>query len=164
MPRSLLEFQTEVLYTLFDCKHSAEVVLKGYENALLLVTRTIDKVMTGDIQLNDLVVSKILRQDLQKYRSLFPHVCAALQLAEAGVQLVRGDNVQYIYTHASHTNPLRRVTPLEVIEQAKEQDNDKEKYRDMLLDAPRLYLVILALIEHCMEMLFDPRIESGGII
>jgi DNA polymerase elongation subunit (family B) len=62
--------------------------------------------MTGDIQLNDLVVSKILRQDLQKYRSLFPHVCAALQLSEAGVQLVRGDNVQYIYTDAGHTNPL----------------------------------------------------------
>ncbi|MGC2668658.1 MAG: DNA polymerase domain-containing protein [Candidatus Nitrosopolaris sp.] len=85
------EFQTELLYTLFDFKDSAEVLSKGYENALLLVTKTIDKVMTGEIQLSDLVVSKMLRQDLTKYRSLFPHVSASLQLTEAGKSLVRGD-------------------------------------------------------------------------
>jgi DNA polymerase elongation subunit (family B) len=62
-----------LLYTLFDCDDSAEVISKGYENALLLVTKTIDKVMTGEIQLKDFVVSKMLRQDLTKYRSLFPH-------------------------------------------------------------------------------------------
>ncbi|MFZ0221089.1 MAG: hypothetical protein WAM42_05260 [Candidatus Nitrosopolaris sp.] len=55
---------------------------KGYENALLLVTRTIDKVMTGELALKDLVVSKILRQDLYNYRSLFTHVSAALRLTE----------------------------------------------------------------------------------
>jgi hypothetical protein len=33
-----------------------------------------------------------------------------------------------------------RVTPLEFIEQAKEQDYDKEKYRDMLLDAAETLL------------------------
>ncbi len=55
---------------MFDCKDSAEIVSRGYENALLLVTRTIDKVMTGELELKDLIVSKILRQDLYKYRSL----------------------------------------------------------------------------------------------
>jgi DNA polymerase elongation subunit (family B) len=62
---------------------SAEVISKGYENALLIVTKTIDKVMTREIQVKDLVLSKLLRQDLSKYKSLFPHVSAALQLAEA---------------------------------------------------------------------------------
>ncbi|MFZ0514791.1 MAG: hypothetical protein WAM14_24520 [Candidatus Nitrosopolaris sp.] len=38
--------------------------------------------MTGEIQLKDLVVSKLLRQDFIKYRSLFPHVSAAPQLTE----------------------------------------------------------------------------------
>jgi Rad51 len=51
----------------------------------------------------DLIVSKIPRQDLYKYRSLFPHVSAALQLTEAGVPLTRGDTVQYIYTDADHS-------------------------------------------------------------
>ncbi len=92
-PNFIKQFQTELLYTLFDCKDSAEVVSKGYGNALLLVTRTIDKLMAGEIQIKDLVVSKMLRQDLEGYKSLFPHVSAALQLKEAGKSLIRGDMI-----------------------------------------------------------------------
>jgi len=138
-PNFIKDFQTELLYTLFDCKDSTDVLLKGYENALLVVTKTIDKVMTGEISINDLIVSKILRQDLYKYRSLFPHVSAALQLSEAGLPLVHGDTIHYIYTDAAHSNPLRRVIPVELIEGGREQ-YDKEKYREMLLDATETVL------------------------
>jgi DNA polymerase elongation subunit (family B) len=133
VPNFIKEFQTELLYILFDCKDSAEVLSKGYENALLLVTRTIDIVMTGEIQIKDLVISKMLRQDLNKYSSLFPHVSAALQLTEAGQSLVLGDIIQYIYTDAAHKNPLRRVMPLDLV--SEEHDYDKEKYREILLEA-----------------------------
>ena len=104
----------------------------------MLVTKTIDKVMTGGIQLKDLVVSKLLRQDLIKYRSLFPYVSASLQLTEAGKSLVRGDIIRYIYTDAAHKNPLRRVMPLDLI--SEDFDYDKEKYRDMLLEAAETIL------------------------
>ena len=57
--------------------------------------------MTGEIQIKDLVISKLLRQDLTKYRSVFPHVSAALQLTETGKSLVRGDIIQYIHTDAA---------------------------------------------------------------
>lgn len=93
VPNFIKEFQTELLYTLFDRRDSAEVLSKGYENALLLITKTIDKVMTGYIQLQDLVISKFLGQDLDKYRSLFPHVAAATQLGISGKSSVRGDNI-----------------------------------------------------------------------
>ena len=60
------------------------MVNNGYEKALLLVTNTIDKIMTGeDICQQDLVISKLLRQDIEKYRSLFPHVSAAIQLTNS---------------------------------------------------------------------------------
>ena len=49
-PSFIKEFQTELFYTLFNCKDSAEVMSKGYENALLIVTRIIDKIMTCEIQ------------------------------------------------------------------------------------------------------------------
>jgi DNA polymerase elongation subunit (family B) len=137
-PNFIKEFQTELLYTLFDCKDSAEVLYKGYENALSLVTRTEDKVMTGEIQIKDLVVSKMLRQDLIKYRSLFPHVSAALQLTGAGISVVCGDMIQYIHTDAAHKNPLRRVMPLDLV--SEEHDYDKEKYREMLLEAAETVL------------------------
>ena len=40
-PNFIKQFQTQLLYTLFDCKDS-EVISKGYEDALLLVTQAIE--------------------------------------------------------------------------------------------------------------------------
>jgi DNA polymerase elongation subunit (family B) len=62
---------------------------KGYENAPFLITKTIDKIMTSKIQLQDLVVYKFLHQDLDKYCSLFPHVAAAIQFSKAGWSSVK---------------------------------------------------------------------------
>jgi DNA polymerase elongation subunit (family B) len=132
-PNFIKEFQTELLYTLFDCKDSAE-------NALLVITRTIDKIMTGEIQFQDLVVTKKLGQGIDKYRSLFPHVCAAIQLASEGKSTTVGEEVEYIITNAGHTNPLYRVIPTMLIEQKQNFDYDKEKYRDMLLEAAETVL------------------------
>jgi DNA polymerase elongation subunit (family B) len=44
-PNFIKQFQTRLLYTLFDCKHSSEVINKGYEDVLLLVTQAIDKIL-----------------------------------------------------------------------------------------------------------------------
>jgi DNA polymerase elongation subunit (family B) len=38
VPPFIKRFQTQLLYTLFDCKDSSEILTKGYENVLLLVT------------------------------------------------------------------------------------------------------------------------------
>src|SRR5947208_202883 len=69
IPNFIKQFQTELLYTLFNCKDSAEVVSKGYENCLLLVAKAIDKIMIGseDLKQEDLVISKLLRQNIEKY-------------------------------------------------------------------------------------------------
>ena len=42
--------------------------------------------------------------------------------------------------HTARSNPLRRVTPVEFIEDGRKQVYDKEKYRDMLLDAAETVL------------------------
>ena len=52
--------------------------------------------MTGKgLDNKDLVISKLLRQDIQKYNSLFPHVSAAIQLRKYPI---KGDTIEYIYT------------------------------------------------------------------
>jgi DNA polymerase elongation subunit (family B) len=78
---------------LFDYKSEEEVINKGYENALLLVTKAIDKIMIGgdDVTKNDLVISKLLGQNIEKYRSVFPHVSAAIQLASEERYPSKGD-------------------------------------------------------------------------
>jgi hypothetical protein len=100
---------------LFDYKSEEEVINKGYENALLLVTKAIDKIMIGgdDVTKNDLVISKLLGQNIEKYRSLFPHVSAAIQLASEERYPSKGDIIRYIYTDSQHKNPLCRVIRLE---------------------------------------------------
>ena len=123
-----------------DIRISDEVISKWYEKALLLVTRTIDRIMTADIQQEDLVVSKLLGQRLDKYKSLFPHVSAAIQLSKAGKSTMIGEGIQYIHTNAHHTNPLYRVIPREFIAYGEELDYDKEKYREMLLEAAETVL------------------------
>ena len=159
---SLKIFSLRLLYTLFDCKDSAEIVSRGYENALFIVTRTIDKVMTGELELKDLIVSKVLRQDLYKYRSLFPHVSAALQLTEAGLPLARGDTIQYIYTDAAHSNPLRRVMPVELIEGG-ESSMIRRNTVKCFWRLQKLCLVISALTGRCLEILVAAKTESGDI-
>ncbi len=136
IPAFIKRFQTQLLYALFDCKNSSEILLKGYENALLLVTQSIDTIMTGEgLDGKDLVISKLLRQDIQKYRSLFPHVSAAIQSRRYPL---KGETIQYIYTDSKHNNPLCRVTPIENI--ASLPQYDKEKYREMILDAAETVL------------------------
>ncbi|HZC20434.1 MAG TPA: DNA polymerase domain-containing protein [Nitrososphaeraceae archaeon] len=123
---------------------SHEVVKMGYEDALLLVTQTIDKIMTGDgIQQQDLVISKLLRQDIAKYKSLFPHVSAAIQLSNGtGKHPMKGDTIQYVYTNSKHNNPLCSVAPIAIgnAQAASLSQYDKEKYREMVLDAAETIL------------------------
>jgi DNA polymerase elongation subunit (family B) len=66
-------------------------------------------------------------------------VCAAIQLNSAGISLTRGDNIQYIYKDARNNDPLSRVIPVELIK-GKVYNYDKEKYREMLLEAAETVL------------------------
>jgi DNA polymerase elongation subunit (family B) len=132
-----------LLFTLFDCEDAKEIINKGYENALLLVTKAIDKIMLGgeNITQGDLVISKLLGQDLVKYKSLFPHVSAAIQLSSEDKHPSKGDAIKYIYTNSQHNNPLYRVLPVDNIQRSKGESNyDKEKYREMILDAAETVL------------------------
>src|SRR5918996_954612 len=79
-PEFIKEFQRTLLLKLFNCQNSVEVLTTGYGNALLHITQTIDKLMNGEVQITDLIISKLLRQNIEKYRSLFPHVAAAIRL------------------------------------------------------------------------------------
>jgi DNA polymerase elongation subunit (family B) len=138
-PIFIKDFQTTLLSKLFNCNSSTEVLTTGYQNALTYIIRSIDKLMNGEVQITDLVVSKLLRQKIEKYRSLFPHVAAAIRLNVSGVIANRGDNIQYIHTNSNHTDPLHRITPAKLITT---QEYDREKYLEMLLDSAEAVLSV----------------------
>ena len=84
-----------------------------------------------DITQQDLVISKLLRQDIEKYKSLFPHVSAAIQLRSGtdGRYPTRGDTINYIYTNTQHKNPLLRIAALETASKEEEDGKEKNKTR-----------------------------------
>jgi DNA polymerase elongation subunit (family B) len=138
-PAFIKEFQKILLSELFGCNIAEEVVTTGYQNALEFITQSIDKLMNGEVQITDLVISKLLRQNIEKYRSLFPHVAAAIRLNISGVITNQGDNIQYVHTDSCHIDPLQRITPAELISS---ENYDKEKYLEMLLDSAEAVLSI----------------------
>jgi DNA polymerase elongation subunit (family B) len=140
-PNFIKQFQTELLYSLFDCDNTAGIYDKTLEEALFCITKTIDKVMTGEIELEDLVISKQLRTNIYNYRSIFPHVAAAIQLSN-NERVSRGDSIEYVYTDSQHQNPLSRVVPAQFIRNNDCLEYDREKYKEMLLDASETVLGI----------------------
>jgi hypothetical protein len=138
-PTFIKQFQTTLLSKLFDFASAEEVFTNGYENALMYVTQSIDQIMNGEVQLTDLVISKLLRQNIEKYTSLFPHVAAAIRLNILGLIADKGDNIQYIYTDSKHTDPLQRVVPAKLISS---EHYDRDKYFEMLLDSAEAVLAI----------------------
>jgi len=95
--------------------------------------------MNGEVQIDDLVISKLLRQNIEKYKSLFPHVSAAIRLNLSGAIANRGDIIQYVHTDSSHTDLLQRITPANLISS---KEYDKEKYLEMLFDSAEAVLSI----------------------
>jgi DNA polymerase elongation subunit (family B) len=138
-PVFIKDFQRTLLTKLFDCNSYEEVLTNEYQNALLYITHSIDKLMNGEIQITDLVISKLLRQNIEKYRSLFPHVAAAIRLNVSGVIAGRGENIKYVYTDSDHADPLQRITPAKLISS---EEYDREKYLEMLLDSAEAVLSV----------------------
>ena len=55
---------------------------------------------------------------------------------------VKNDIIQYIYTDSEHQNPLNRVVPIGDSDNNFGLNYDKEKYKEMLLDAAETVLGI----------------------
>jgi hypothetical protein len=54
----------------------------------------------------------------------------------------KGDTIKYIYTNSQHKNPLCRVASIDssIYEKKEKLDYDKEKYKEMILDAAETVL------------------------
>ena len=102
------------------------------------------------MQITDLVISKLLRQNIEKYRALFPHVSAAIRLNISGVIANRGDSIQYVHTDSNHTDPLYRITPAKLLAS---EVYDREKYLEMLLDSAEAVCQYLNLIGHYLDLI-----------
>jgi DNA polymerase elongation subunit (family B) len=136
-PPFVKNFQENLIQILFDVQATDEVRKQGYRNALTYIFEVIDELMKKDIPVAELVVSQILRKPLSEYACMFPHVSAAVNLAQQGKITRTGEMINYVYVNASHPNPFRRVAPDELYEV---KYYDKAKYAELVLDAAETVL------------------------
>ena len=69
---------------------------------------------------------------------------------------MKGDTIQYVYTNSQHNNPLCRVVPIAIdnAQVGSMSQYDKEKYKEMILDAAETVLGFLD---------FDRTVYSSNI-
>jgi DNA polymerase elongation subunit (family B) len=66
---------------------------------------------------------------------------AAIQLSNDNKHPSKGDTIRYIHTDSQHKNPLCRVVSIDSIDGNKKTSQyDKEKYKEMILDAAETVL------------------------
>jgi len=139
-PRFIMEFQRKLILTLLNQDGYERVKNEGYERARELVIESVRKVMEGKVQVRDLAVSKVLRRPLSTYARAIAHVSAAKRLAEKGKEVKEGDVVEFVHIDSKNRNPLCRVSPIETHDGRK---YDKEKYRELLMNATETILSTL---------------------
>jgi len=137
-PEFLKEFQERLMEILFDADDAEKVEREQFKKAYDYAVKICDEIMEGKVKPERLVVSKVLRKPVNEYRSMFPHVVAAMQMVQKGKRMRRGEMIDFIYVNASHRNPFRRVVPALLLD--KGSYCDREKYLEMILDVAETIL------------------------
>jgi len=80
-----------------------ELILKEgkVDGAIKYVKEMIKKLRKGEIPIDKLIIWKTLDKDLDKYKSMPPHVVAAKRAIQRGYNFKRGDKVGYIIVKGS---------------------------------------------------------------
>jgi DNA polymerase elongation subunit (family B) len=111
-PIFVKRFQNKILKILLDAETAENVGRTQLQKAYDYVVETCDRVLTGEIEPEDLAVSKVLRKPVSKYKSIFPHVAAAIQLVQKGKKVKTGEGIDFLYLNAGHMGPFKRVIPV----------------------------------------------------
>jgi len=128
-PPFLKQFQDKLLGIVLEAETASEIVRTRVQRATEYTQETVERVLSGSLETSELVVSKYLRMPVERYRSLLPHVLAAIQLRQHGRQVKPGGLIDYVYVDTEQVNPMKRISPAEFAE-----TYDTEKYAEMALD------------------------------
>lgn len=130
-PPYVARVQREVIEALLGCESVEEVRSLGVRRALEVVDEAYRRLRNGEVPLEDLRVSTVLRRSPDSYRADLPHVAAAKALNMNGVEVKAGSLIDYLYVDAGNGNPFRRVKPACF----EEGGIDMEKYVELVMKA-----------------------------
>jgi DNA polymerase elongation subunit (family B) len=123
-PRFIFDAQTEMINTLAKANNTSELGQRIPE-ALEIVKAYRQKLLDGEIDLWDLIVTKHLSKRPSRYKQHISQVIAAEQLMKEGADVHAGNNIRFLFTHTEHRRHNRRVKAAQLIEQGVNPDAKK---------------------------------------
>ncbi|MDW8048348.1 MAG: DNA polymerase domain-containing protein [Nitrososphaerota archaeon] len=130
-PRIAQRFQDDVLRELAMARRSEEF-FQRIPNTLRILERYSRQILNGEINLEDLIVTRQLSKDPGEYAANLHHVIAARQLRSRGIDINAGQCVRYIVSDADNRRPERRVRAHQLIDT--DAGYDARKYVRILKD------------------------------
>ena len=106
--------------------------------ALDVVSKYVDDVMSGTVPLNKLLVTRRVSKSLEDYRQMNDAVAALHQLGSAGIEVNPGEQVRFVITHAKSKDLDLRVRAEPLLS---DDDYDPEAYVDLVLRAAETMLM-----------------------
>jgi DNA polymerase elongation subunit (family B) len=138
-PEFIKKAQLEMIKILSDAL-SYEEFVKRIPDALQVLRGYVEKLLRGDISVEELLVSKRLSKHPQDYAHDVFQAVAAKQLLTAGFDVYPGQTVRYLIVDADNRTPNNRVKAAELLNGR--QRFDAQKYLEMLLEAGETLLSV----------------------
>jgi DNA polymerase elongation subunit (family B) len=131
-PPLLNQMQRDVIAILAEA-YDYESYLQKLEVARIVLARYEERLVSGDVEIKDLVVSKRITKEPRDYQKAGVTAIAAQQLFGAGLKLQPGQNIEYVYTNAEAHVPNDRVRAYALWEGW--HGYDRKEYAAMLREA-----------------------------
>jgi len=138
-PPLVAQMQYEVLKVLSEA-HDYDSYVKKLEDARTIFRRYEERLTTGDVAIEDLIVSKRMTREPREYQKAGVTAIAAQQLYGNGVKLRPGQSVEYVITDSRSKVPNDRVRAYALWEGW--HSYDREKYLEMLREAFDQFVIV----------------------
>jgi len=148
-PPFIRDAQIDMIKTLAKAPNS-EAFRKKIPESVEVLRGYVEKLITGDVDREDLIITKQLSMHPNRYAHDVSQAIAAKQLITAGLEVSGGQTVRYLITGVRNKRPNSRVKAAELID--KYTRIDAGKYVDLLILAAAN---ILSLFGYAEERLKD---------
>ncbi len=128
-PRFVYNAQMEMINVFSKANNSKEFMQKIPE-ALNVVKAYRQKLLDGEVPIEDLIISKHLSKNPKHYKQHVSQVIAAEQLIKEGSEVHAGNSVKFVFTHSEDKRHERRVKAAQLLEEG--TNPDVKRYLSLL--------------------------------
>jgi DNA polymerase elongation subunit (family B) len=113
------------MINVFSAANNSTEFIQKIPEALNVVKAYRQKLINGEVPLENLIVSKHLSKNPKHYKQHVSQVIAAEQLIKEGSEVHVGNSVKFVFTHSENRRHERRVKAAQLIEDGTNPDIKK---------------------------------------